>query len=86
MIFALLFEKFLFDRLSAYLFRWRPALDSGEVVEEAFEAGTASTLTGVAAETRMVTREAFDEPDPLTTGSTTPDAAPNPSSRRHSNG
>jgi ABC-type nitrate/sulfonate/bicarbonate transport system permease component len=84
-LFALLFEKFLFDRLSAYLFRWRPALDSGEVVEEAFDAAGAPTLTGTAAETRMVTREAFDELDPLTSGSTTPDAAPNPS-RRHSNG
>jgi ABC-type nitrate/sulfonate/bicarbonate transport system permease component len=82
-IFALLCEKFLFDRLAARLFRWRPALDSVDVVEETFDAATAPTLTGTAAETRVVTREAFDEPDPLTAGHTTPDAAP---TRRHHDG
>ena len=85
-IFALLFEKFLFDRLSAHLFRWRPALDKAEVAEEAFDAAAAPTLTGIAAETRMVTREAFDQPDPLPAGTTTADAAPTPTSRRHENG
>jgi ABC-type nitrate/sulfonate/bicarbonate transport system permease component len=85
-IFALIFEKFLFDRLAAHLFRWRPAIDSADVVEEQFEAATAGTLAGVAAETRIITREAFDEPDPLRSGATTPDAAPNPTSRRHENG
>jgi ABC-type nitrate/sulfonate/bicarbonate transport system permease component len=85
-IFALLFEKFLFDRLAAHLFRWRPAIDAGEVVEEEFDAATAPTLAGVAAQTRVVTREAFDEHDPLHSGTTTPDAAPNPISRRHENG
>ena len=54
-IFALLFEKFMFDRLSARLFRWRPELDSVDVVEESFDAATAPTLTGTAAETRVVT-------------------------------
>jgi ABC-type nitrate/sulfonate/bicarbonate transport system permease component len=82
-IFALLFEKFLFDRLAARLFRWRPALDSVDVVEENFDAVAAPTLTGTAAETRVVTREAFAEPDPLTAGHTTPDAAP---TRRHHDG
>jgi ABC-type nitrate/sulfonate/bicarbonate transport system permease component len=85
-IFAILFEKFLFDRLAAHLFRWRPALDSGDVVEEEFDAAAAPALTGVAAETRAITRQAFDEPDPFESGTTTPDAAPRPTSRRHNNG
>jgi ABC-type nitrate/sulfonate/bicarbonate transport system permease component len=82
-VFALLFEKFLFDRLAAHLFRWRPALEAVDVVEETFDAATAPTLTGTAAETRAVTREAFDQPDPLPAGSTTPDAAPTPTRRHH---
>jgi ABC-type nitrate/sulfonate/bicarbonate transport system permease component len=85
-IFALLFEKFLFDRLSTRLFRWRPAVESAEVVEETFDAVAAPTLTGTAAETRIVTREALDGSDPLLSGSTTPDAAPNPTSRRQNDG
>jgi ABC-type nitrate/sulfonate/bicarbonate transport system permease component len=36
-IFALVFEKFLFDKLSKRFFRWRPA-SSSEIVEERFEA------------------------------------------------
>jgi NitT/TauT family transport system permease protein len=85
-IFALLFEKVLFDRLAAHLFRWRPAVDAADVVEEEFEPATAPALTGVAAETRTITRRALDEPDPLRPGTTTPDAAPNPTSRRQKNG
>lgn len=85
-IFALIFEKLLFDRLSARLFRWRPAIDAVDLVEEQFDAATAPALAGVAAETRVVTREAFDEPDPLHPGTTAADAAPNPTSRRHENG
>ncbi|WP_433528431.1 ABC transporter permease [Micromonospora sp. CA-263727] len=37
-VFALLFEKFLFDRLSAYFFRWRPAVNAADIVEQRFEA------------------------------------------------
>ncbi len=41
-IFALLFEKFLFDRLSRYFFRWRPEVSSSEVVEEQFTPAVAT--------------------------------------------
>jgi len=56
-IFALVFEKFMFDQLSKRLFKWRPSLDAVEVVEEQFDAPTkasvgaaagASTATGAA--------------------------------------
>jgi NitT/TauT family transport system permease protein len=40
-IFALLFEKFLFDRLSRWIFRWRPAAQ-GDIVEQRFEAAAPS--------------------------------------------
>lgn len=55
-IFALFFEKFMFDQLSKKLFKWRPAVDA-EVVEERFggaakaavaSAESASTATGAA--------------------------------------
>lgn len=55
-IFALIFEKFMFDQLSKKLFKWRPAVDT-EVVEERFDgpakaaaasAASASTATGAA--------------------------------------
>ena len=39
-IFALLFEKFMFDRLSKILFKWRPAVDGLDVVEQEFDAPT----------------------------------------------
>jgi ABC-type nitrate/sulfonate/bicarbonate transport system permease component len=42
-LFALLFEKFLLDRLSTYFFRWRPSVDAADVVEERFDA-PASTV------------------------------------------
>lgn len=41
-IFALIFEKFMFDRLYAYLFRWRPALDSPDVSEQEFDTPNAA--------------------------------------------
>lgn len=56
-IFALVFEKFMFDQLSKRLFKWRPSLDAVEVVEEQFDtptkasvgaAAAASTATGAA--------------------------------------
>ncbi|MET0899612.1 MAG: ABC transporter permease [Mycobacterium sp.] len=55
-IFALIFEKFMFDQLSKKLFKWRPSADA-EVVEERFDgpakaavasAAAASTATGAA--------------------------------------
>ena len=39
-VFALLFEKFMFDRLSRYFFRWRPEVNAADVVEERFDAPT----------------------------------------------
>ena len=52
-IFALMFEKFMFDQLSKRLFRWRPSLDGRDVVEQQFDAPTkaavgAATATGAA--------------------------------------
>ncbi len=56
-VFALVFEKFMFDQLSKRLFKWRPAVDSGEIVEERFDgpskaavkaAESAGTATGAA--------------------------------------
>lgn len=56
-VFALVFEKFMFDQLSKRIFKWRPAVDSVDVVEERFEgpakaavvvAGAAGTATGAA--------------------------------------
>lgn len=56
-VFALIFEKFMFDQLSKKLFKWRPAVDSLEVVEERFDgpakaavvaAESAGTATGAA--------------------------------------
>ena len=48
-IFALLFEKFLFDKLSDRIFRWRPAASAGDVVEQNFDASAPATLDAVAA-------------------------------------
>lgn len=79
-IFALVFEKFMFDQLSKRLFKWRPAVDV-EVVEERFDgpakaavkaAESAGTATGAAlGSITLVTEgpkslpdEAID-PDPL---------------------
>lgn len=46
-IFALLFEKFMFDRLSRYFFRWRPEVSSSEVVEERFDTPAMATAAVV---------------------------------------
>jgi ABC-type nitrate/sulfonate/bicarbonate transport system permease component len=48
-IFALVFEKFMFDQLSKRLFRWRPSLDAVEVVEERFDAPAKAAVTGATA-------------------------------------
>ncbi len=47
-IFALLFEKFLFDKLSAIIFKWRPAVSSGDVVEEQFDPTASAVVREVA--------------------------------------
>jgi ABC-type nitrate/sulfonate/bicarbonate transport system permease component len=39
-VFAIVFEKFLFDQLEKRLFRWRPPLDAVEVVEQQFDTPT----------------------------------------------
>lgn len=46
-VFALLFEKFMFDRLSRYFFRWRPEVSSNEVVEERFDTPATATAAVV---------------------------------------
>ncbi len=38
MVFALIFEKLVFDNVGKRVFRWRPAAAGVEVVEEVFEA------------------------------------------------
>lgn len=48
-IFALVFEKFMFDQLSKRLFKWRPSLDAVEVVEEQFDAPTKASVGAAAA-------------------------------------
>ena len=49
MIFALIFEKFMFDQLSKRLFKWRPSLDAVEVVEQQFDAPTKASIGAAAA-------------------------------------
>jgi ABC-type nitrate/sulfonate/bicarbonate transport system permease component len=66
-IFALVFEKFMFDQLSKRLFKWRPSLDAVEVVEEQFDAPTkaaigASTATGAALGSITLATEGPREP------------------------
>ncbi len=48
-IFALIFEKFMFDQLSKRLFKWRPSLDDVEVVEHQFDAPTKASIGAAAA-------------------------------------
>lgn len=38
MVFAIVFERVVFDTIAKRVFRWRPALTTGEVVEEMFDA------------------------------------------------
>jgi ABC-type nitrate/sulfonate/bicarbonate transport system permease component len=65
-IFALVFEKFMFDQLSKRLFKWRPSLDAVEVVEEQFDARTkaavgAATATSAALGSITLATEGPDE-------------------------
>ncbi|AWT55408.1 ABC transporter permease [Mycolicibacterium smegmatis] len=55
-IFALIFEKFMFDQLSKRLFKWRPAIDAVDVVEERFDAPAQAAVA--AAETGATTTSA----------------------------
>jgi uncharacterized iron-regulated membrane protein len=57
-IFALVFEKFMFDQLSKRLFKWRPAIDAVEVVEERFDA-PAKAAIGAAATGATATNAAL---------------------------
>ena len=55
-IFALVFEKFMFDQLSKRLFKWRPEADAVEVVEERFDEPARAAVA--AAETGATTNSA----------------------------
>lgn len=55
-IFALVFEKFMFDQLSKRMFKWRPALDAVEVVEKQFDAPSSAAVA--AAESGATTTSA----------------------------
>ena len=79
-IFALLFEKVMFDQLSKRLFKWRPAIDAAEVVEKRFDApveaaigaaAAGATVTGAALGSISLAtegpRESDDEPPQLPT-------------------
>ncbi|RDH78280.1 ABC transporter permease [Mycolicibacterium moriokaense] len=66
-IFALVFEKFMFDQLSKRLFKWRPSLDDVEVVEEQFDAPTKATA-GAAANGATATSAALGSITMVTSG------------------
>lgn len=66
-IFALVFEKFMFDQLSKRLFKWRPSLDAVEVVEEQFDAPTKASV-GAAASASTATGAALGSITMVTTG------------------
>ena len=63
-IFALLFEKFLFDRLSKWIFRWRPAA-STDVVEQTFGAPAAIAAAAAGSSTSSAALESITQ---VTTG------------------
>lgn len=70
-IFALIFEKFMFDQLSKRLFKWRPAVDGANVVEQKFDApaaaqkaASAATTTGAALGSITLATEGPTDSDP----------------------
>jgi ABC-type nitrate/sulfonate/bicarbonate transport system permease component len=71
-IFALLFEKFMFDQLSKRLFRWRPAVDV-EVVEQKFDAPPPSAAAAAAASASTATGAALGSITLATEGPTDTD-------------
>ncbi len=61
-IFALLFEKFMFDRLSRYFFRWRPEVNAADVVEERFDAPEPAVATaGAVANANTAAMESLNQ-------------------------
>ncbi|WP_319457278.1 MULTISPECIES: ABC transporter permease [unclassified Mycobacterium] len=50
-IFALIFEKLMFDQLSKHLFKWRPPIDAADVVEARFDAAAPVSASVAAAAT-----------------------------------
>ena len=61
-IFALLFEKFMFDRLSRYFFRWRPEVNGADVVEERFDApGPAMATAGAVSHANTAALESLNQ-------------------------
>jgi hypothetical protein len=66
-IFALVFEKFMFDQLSRRLFKWRPSLDDVEVVEQQFDAPTKASI-GAAASASTATGAALGSITMVTAG------------------
>jgi ABC-type nitrate/sulfonate/bicarbonate transport system permease component len=67
-IFALLVEKFVFDRLSRYFFRWRPAVSSGDVAEEAFDAAPMTPQAVAAGAVSSTNIAALESINQVTTG------------------
>lgn len=69
-LFALIFEKFLFDRLSDRFFRWRPSQHANDVVEENFAAPPtpAMVAAGAASSTNSAALESIHQ---LTAGAPT---------------
>jgi NitT/TauT family transport system permease protein len=67
-LFALIFEKFLFDRLSDWFFKWQPK-GSGDVVEQAFEAPAAApAAVGAVAAGASATSAALESIKEVTVG------------------
>lgn len=58
-IFALIFEKFMFDQLSKKMFKWRPEVDGVSVVEQKFDAPPASAAAATAAAASTATGAAL---------------------------
>ena len=66
-IFALVFEKFMFDRLSKRIFRWRPEISGADVVEENFDAPRAPAMAAAAAAS-STNRAALESINQVTVG------------------
>lgn len=74
-IFALVFEKFMFDQLSKRMFKWRPAVDV-EVVEQNFDAPPPSAAAAAAAASATATGAALGSITLATEGPRSTDAEP----------
>ena len=65
-IFALVFEKSMFDKLSNYFFRWRPQVNSADVVEEVYDVpeaapASASAVAGSVSHTHSAALESINQ-------------------------